>query len=140
MSNDYHISTDKSLLDKDFINGFIKNSYWGKERTLEQTIKTIENSFCFGMYTKNGQQIGFGRIVTDYVFFGNVMDVFLDSDYQGKGLGNTLIEYMLSHSVVKDLQTIILKTKDAHSFYEKYGFNKIGDSNLYMSRDKQKLL
>jgi len=106
---------------------------------MEQTMMTIKNSFCFGLFTKNDKQIGFGRIVTDYVFFGYFMDVIIDPKYQGKGLGKTLVEVMMNDEIVKGLQTIALKTKDAHGLYEKYGFKKVGDSPLWMSIDRQKL-
>lgn len=139
MNNDYYISTDKNLLDKDFINGFIKDSYWGKERTMNQTIMTIENSLCFGMYTPNKEQIGFGRIVTDGVFFGYFMDVIIAKSQQGEGLGKVLIEFMLNHEITKGLQTVSLKTKDAQALYKKYGFKSVGDSPLWMSIDRQKL-
>ena len=138
MRNEFYIATDKSQVNTDFVHNYMtKTSYWGKGRTMEQTLKTIENSFCFGMYTKSNQQIGFAKVVTDFVFFGNIMDVIIDPQYQGKGLGKNLVEFMLHHEVMKGLQTITLKTKDAHSFYEQYGFKKIGDSLLYMAMDKQ---
>ena len=140
MKEGFYISTDKSLLDFDFIHDYMtKTSYWGKGRTIQQTKGTIENSFCFGMYTDDQKQVGFARVVTDYTFFGNIMDVIVDPGHQGNGLGKTLVEFMMNHEIIKDLQTITLKTKDAHSFYEKYGFKKIGDSDLYMSMDKQML-
>lgn len=135
---DFEISTNKNLLNIDFIHDYMtKKSYWAKERTLQQTKKTVEHSFCFGMYNDAKQQIGFARIVTDFVFFGNIMDVIIDPEYQGKGLGKKLVEFMLHHDTVNNLQTITLKTKDAHAFYEKYGFQKVGNSSLYMSKDKQ---
>lgn len=139
MSQGFHIATDRNLLNIDFVHQFIQESYWGKERTREQTIKTIDNSLCFGMYTKNKEQIGFGRIVTDYVFFGYFMDVIVARNHQGKGLGKVLIETMLNHEITKKLQTVALKTKDAQTLYEKYGFKKVGDSTLWMSIDRQKL-
>lgn len=139
MDGDFLISTDKSLLDVDFIHEFIGNSYWGQERTRQQTMITIENSFCFGMYEESERQIGFGRIVTDYVFFGYFMDIIIAKSHQGKGLGKALIEFMLNHKTIKSLQTVALKTKDAHLLYEKYGFKKVGDSSLWMSIDRQKL-
>lgn len=139
MKNDFYISTDKNLLNVDFIHEFVQNSYWGQERTMEQTMKTIENSFCFGMYTKSNQQIGFARVVTDYVFFGYIMDVIISKESQGKGLGIKLVDFMLNDEMIKNLKTIALKTKDAHSLYEKYGFSKVGNSPLYMSIDRQKL-
>ena len=135
---EFTISTQKNLLNIDFIHNYMtEKSYWAKERTIQQTKKTVENSFCFGMYTDTKQQIGFARIVTDFVFFGNIMDVIIDPEYQGKGLGKKLVEFMLQHDAIKSLQTITLKTKDAHSFYEKYGFQRVGNSQLYMSKDKQ---
>lgn len=138
MSSEFYISTNKELLDADFIHNYMtKTSYWAKGRTIDQTVQTIENSFCFGMYTKANKQVGFARVVTDFVFFGNIMDVIIDPEYQGKGLGKRLVEFMLNDLEIKGIQTITLKTKDAHSFYEKYGFKKIGDSQLYMSMDKQ---
>lgn len=137
---DYRISTDKSGLNLQFIYDYMINtSYWGKGRTLEQTERTIENSYCFGMYTLSNEQIGFARVVTDFVFFGNIMDVFIAPEYQGKGLGKALIGHMLEDRMLNELQTLTLKTKDAHALYGRYGFKKIGDSALYMARDLQKL-
>lgn len=137
---EYRISSDKGLLDVDFVHGYMVNSsYWGKERTLEQTKGTLTHSYCFGMYTAADKQIGFARVVTDFVFFGNIMDVFIAPAYQGKGLGKALVTFLLEDTVIQGLQTLTLKTKDAHGLYEKFGFKKIGDSRIYMSRDRQKL-
>lgn len=139
MGDDFYISKDKSLLDAEFIHDFICHSYWNSTRSMEETIMTIENSFCFGLYTKRKKQIGFARVVTDYVFFGYFMDVIIDPKYQGRGLGKTLVEFILNDETIKSLQTVALKTKDAHGLYEKYGFKKVGDSPLWMSIDKQVL-
>ena len=137
----YFILTDNSELDFDRIHHYIKNqSYWGMERTVKQTRTTIENCLCFGMYSETHEQLGFARIVTDYVFFGYIIDLINFDKYQGKGLGGKLISFMMNHEVVKRLHTIGLKTKDANSLYGKYWFKKIGDSPLWMANDKQKLL
>lgn len=137
MKQDYFISKDKGLLNVEGIQQFIASSYWGKDRTLNEVILTIENSYCFGIYTKDNEQIGFARVVTDYIYFGYFMDVIIFDKFQGKGYGKILIEAMLEDSTIKSLKTIALKTKDAHKLYERYGFNKIGDSSLWMSVDKQ---
>ncbi|MGI9551649.1 MAG: GNAT family N-acetyltransferase [Aurantibacter sp.] len=135
---EYFTSTDKSKLDLERIHDYISNeSYWGVERTMEETHATIENSLCFGMYSKTDEQIGFARLVTDHVFFGYIMDVIVFREYQGKGFGRHLMDFIMDHAVVKKLQTIGLKTKDAHTLYEKYGFKKIGNSPLWMAVDKQ---
>lgn len=140
MTNGIYISEDKMLLDTSFIHNFIKATYWGQERTLEETKQTLEHSLCVGVYTKKNKQIGFARVVTDYVLFGYIMDVFITDDYQGKGLGKNLVDFIINHKTISNLKTVALKTKDAHELYQKYGFQKIGDSPLWMAVDRQKLL
>ncbi|WP_339627155.1 GNAT family N-acetyltransferase [uncultured Maribacter sp.] len=137
MEQKYFISTDKDLLDIKAIQKFIANSYWGNNRSLEEVKKTIENSYCFGIYTSDKEQIGFARVVTDYIYFGYFMDVIILDKFQGQGFGKILVEHMLADTTIKNLKTLALKTKDAHQLYERYGFNKIGDSPLWMSVDKQ---
>lgn len=136
----YYISEDKSILQFNKIHSFISNSYWGEGRTLEEVYMTIEGSLCFGIYHKGHDQIGFARVVTDGIFFGYIMDVIIFKKYQGCGYGKILIEHILNHSIIKKLKTIALKTKDAHSLYEKYGFKKIGESPLWMAIDRQQLI
>ena len=138
---EFTISTDKKLLDVERIHNYIgKVSYWGKGRTLEEVQRTIEHSLCFGMYNEENKQMGFARVLTDYTCFGYFMDVIIFEEYQGKGYGKKLVETIMEHEVVKNLKTIGLKTKDAHGLYEKFGFKKIGDSELWMTKDKVKLL
>jgi N-acetylglutamate synthase-like GNAT family acetyltransferase len=137
---EFSISTDKTLLNVERIQEYIGTiSYWGSGRTIEEVHGTIENSFCFGMYNEANEQIGFARLVTDYVTFGYLMDVIIFDEYQGRGYGKELIEFIMNNEVVKNLQTIALKTKDAHGLYEKFDFKKIGDSDLWMAKDKVKL-
>lgn len=138
---DFTISTDKTKLNVDAIHQYIDSeSYWGKGRTKEEVQITIDNSLCFGLYNTNDNQIGFARIVTDYLVFAYFMDVIIFTKYQRKGFGKHLVNHIMNHEVVKKVGTVALKTKDAHSLYEKHGFQKVGDSSLWMSIDRVKLL
>jgi len=139
MVKDFFISNDKHLLNVKAIKSFIADEYWGDGRSIDDVETTIKNSYCFGIYTLYNEQIGFARVVTDYIYFGYIMDVIIFEKFQGHGYGKKLMEYMLNDDVIKSLKTIALKTKDAHSLYERFGFQKIGDSPLWMSIDKQKL-
>ncbi len=135
----YYISTDKDRLDIPKIHKEIKDSYWGGNRTTELTTTTIDNSICFGVYTKENEQIGFARVLTDKVVFAYIMDLMVFNPYKGKGIGKRLVEYILGHPSIKDVLTKALKTKDAHSLYEQYGFRSVGDSPLWMTIDNVKL-
>ena len=138
----FYISKDKKKLDVTAIHRAIsEESYWGRGRSLGEVQMTIENSLCFGLFNEVHEQIGFARLVTDYVFFGYIMDVIiLDKNYKGMGLGKKLISHLLEDEIIKNIKTLALKTKDAHQLYERYGFTKIGDSPWWMSIDKQNLL
>lgn len=117
----YLVSTDKSLLAVDTIYDFLSNrSYWAKSRTKEQIEKSIMNSLCFGVYD-GGRQIGFARVVTDYSVMYWLCDVFVDEEYRGQGIGKLLVECVVSHPDIKELNGI-LATRDAQGLYQKYGF------------------
>ena len=75
------VSTDKSKLDVPFIQHFLKDIYWAAGRTIAEVQTTIAHSFCFGIYLGD-KQIGFARVITDYVVFAYVMDVFITEEYR----------------------------------------------------------
>lgn len=135
---DFYISTDKDQLNKQKIHEEVSSTYWGKGRTWEETLMTIEKSICFGMFDKNGEQIAYTRIMTDGLVFAYIMDVVVFDPNKGKGLGKKLIQHILDRPEVKKVNTVALKTLDAHSFYESLGFKRIGDSEMWMSIDRVK--
>ena len=139
MENNFFISNDKNLLNVNAIKHFIADEYWCDGRTVEDVKKAISNSYCFGMYTQANEQIGFARVVTDYIYFGYFMDFIIFTKFQGKGYGKKIVENMLKDDVIKSLKTVALKTTDAYSFYQRFGFNQIGNSPLWMCIDKQNL-
>jgi hypothetical protein len=75
------VSTDKTKLDVPFIQNFLKYIYWAAGRTIDEVQTTIDASVCFGIYL-NDKQIGFARVITDYVVFAYVMDVFIAEEHR----------------------------------------------------------
>ena len=111
------VSTNKSKLDVPFIQNFLKDIYWAAGRTMEEVQATIDSSVCFGIYL-NEVQIGFARVITDYVVFGYVMDVFIAKEHRGNGYSSILISAMMNEPVLKDLKIWRLATSDAHFLEE----------------------
>jgi hypothetical protein len=74
--DEYLISNDKALLNKEVIYSFLSRSYWANKRPIETINKTIENSICFGVYL-GSRQIGFARVVTDEAIIFWLGDVFI---------------------------------------------------------------
>lgn len=127
------ISTDKSKLDINFIQHFLKDIYWAAGRTIEEVQTTIDASVCFGLYL-DGKQIGFARVITDYVVFAYVMDVFVDENYRGKGYSSKLIEAMLNEPELKRVKIWRLATRDTHFLYEKFGFTALANPDRMMEK------
>lgn len=120
--NGFTIATDKSLLDIQVIHGFLKSSYWGASRTIEQIERSIDYSICFGLY-QDGRQIGFARLITDEVVISWLGDVFVIPEFHNQGLGKWLMECVTSHPVLQKTKCL-LETKDAHGLYEQYGWKR----------------
>jgi GNAT superfamily N-acetyltransferase len=120
--NEYHITTDPSLLDIEMIHEFLsKRSYWAQNIPRVVVERSIANSLCFGLF-QNKEQVGFARVVTDKATFAYLADVFILEDYRGKGLARWLMETIQAHPELQGLRRWMLGTRDAHGFYEQFGW------------------
>jgi GNAT superfamily N-acetyltransferase len=127
------VSTDKNRLDVPFIQNFLKDIYWAAGRTIEEVQTTIDASFCFGIY-HDGEQIGFARVVTDYVVFAYLMDVFITPEHRGKGYSSILIHAMMNEPQLQQVKIWRLATSDAHFLYEKFGFTALAHPEKMMEK------
>ncbi len=131
---DFEISDDRARLDIKVIHNFISTkSYWGTGRDVSVVQRSIDNSLPFGIY-KNGEQIGFARVVTDYATFAWLADVFILESHRGQGLSKWLVEVILEHPALQGFRRWVLATKDAHELYRKYGFQDLKRPERWMER------
>ncbi len=135
----FTISTDCSRLDIAKIHAFLsQRSYWAKGRSLDIVQRSIENSLCFGVFDET-QQVGFARVVTDYVTFAWLCDVFILETARGLGLGKWLIETITTYTDLQGMKNFILATSDAHELYRQYGgFIDLPDPHKWMVRPRKK--
>jgi GNAT superfamily N-acetyltransferase len=132
---EYSISTDKSKLQLDVIHGFLSNSYWAKNISIEKIKTCIENSICYGVYHHN-KQVGFARVVTDYAVIAYIGDVFIVEEHRGKGLSKMLMKEIVAHPELQNLRRWILATRDAHGLYEQVGFKELKFPERWMERPR----
>ena len=74
------------------------------------------------MYGRQGEQVGFARVVTDLATFGYVADVFVLDVDRGQGLSKWLMECILDHPDLRDMRRWHLVTRDAQGLYARFGF------------------
>ena len=129
----YLVSTDPARLDLRMVHGFLRGSYWASGVTREVVERSVENSLVFGLY-RDGQQVGFARVTTDHATFAYLSDVFILEEHRGSGLGNWLMEIILSHPDLRGLRRWMLATADAHGLYRRHGFSQLASPEIFMER------
>jgi GNAT superfamily N-acetyltransferase len=118
----YSISTDRTRLQLDVIHRFLsEESYWASGRSRERVRRAIDHSVPFGLYDGE-RQVGFARVVTDYVVVAYLADVFVLDEYRGQGLGEWLVGVVTGHPDFATVRRWVLATRDAHGLYRKFGF------------------
>ena len=137
MKNGLLLSDDDSLLDPKKIHHWIsEESYWANGREYEVMVRALENSYPLGVY-ENGLQVAVARIVSDTATFAWLCDVFVDSQYRGRGIGTWLAAASVEWAESNDIKRIILATGDAHEVYSRVGFKPLVAPDRWMAIDRR---
>lgn len=132
----YFISTDKSLLDFDIIHAYLKRSYWSENIPRSIVENAAKHSVTFGIYDCQSLQVGYCRVITDQSSFAYLADIFVLETHRGKGLSKFLMESVLHIPEFENLRTWLLATNDAHGLYRQFGFEapKFPEKIMQISR------
>jgi len=119
------LKTGKEHMDVKMIHRFLKEeAYWAKGISYELVDNSLTHSFCIGAFV-NGEQVGFGRVITDYYTFGWFADFFVLSEYRGKGISKKMLSCILEQPWSKRLRRKMLNTSDAHGLYRQFQFTEL---------------
>ena len=99
----------------------------------EQVEKAIDHSYYSVVLQENGDSIAMGRIIGDGLYF-MIVDVVVRPDYQGKGLGTSIIQKLIEHIEQEILvggrvSIQLISEKGKEDFYVKQGFKLIPHEN-----------
>ncbi len=127
------MSDDKTRLNINRVHGWLASSYWspGLDRSLLE--KAVAGSHCLGAY-RDGEQIAFARMITDYATFAWLADVWVDESVRGQGVGHSLVQWFIDHPDFATIRRIALVTADAHSVYADLGFTSLLRPDRFMER------
>jgi GNAT superfamily N-acetyltransferase len=122
----FELDDDRDRVDVDALHAFLAHeSYWAHGRPRETVERLVrEAPRVVGLYAGD-RQIGFCRAATDGVTVVYLADVYVLSEFRGRGLGAELVREMIENGPYADRRWL-LHTEDAHSLYARFGFGPPG--------------
>ena len=131
----YELDDDRGRVDLDAVHRYLsEESYWAAGRSRETVERLVaEAARVVGVY-RDGEQVGFARVVSDGVAVAYLADVYVLPEHRGRGLGKELVAEMVERGPYAHVRWL-LHTRDAHALYEEFGFGAPGER--LMERQKR---
>ena len=108
-------------------------SQYPKERFYERICRLVQNvSISLVARDSNGLIVGVLFGLTDYSYWLYVTDLGVDRDYEGQGIGKSLMK--TAHAIAggeKDIAVYLIANENAIPFYEKLGMSLSDDVMQY---------
>ena len=104
-----------------------KSTWWANNRTVPGIRKMLQNTdLVVGLCEVESKKlVAFGRVLTDYFYRAVIWDLIVEESYRGQGLGKALMEAILNHPSLKEVESMSLMCfPEMVPFYEKFGFTQ----------------
>ena len=128
------IRTGIEAMQFDRVHGWLTSSYWSPGIEREKVEKAAAGSSIVIGAFDGDLQVGYCRIISDRTTFGWVCDVFVDSEYRGRGIARKMVNYALQDVDHQGMRRWVLATADAHGVYAKLGFAPLVEPQRWMLR------
>ena len=132
------IFSDSKDLAPQLLTSLFQQAQWSQGRTLNDTAFMLAHSDLVISAWQDTSLIGFGRVLTDYVFRASIWDVIIDQAYQGQDIGTQLMRHILDHPSLKNVELFWLCTRDKQAFYATLGFSDKEQTGMVWDRKKHR--
>ena len=109
---------------------------WASGRSVEDVREMLSHTDLALSVWDGLRLVGFGRVLTDYVYRASIWGVIVDPDYQGQDIGTQIMQRILQHPDLKQVELFWLCTRDKQTFYEKLGFSANEQTGMVRARAK----
>lgn len=109
---------------------------WAKHRSLEDAKEMLRYTDLTLCAWDAERLIGFGRVLTDFIYRATIWDVIVDKAYQRQGIGTEIVQRILNHPRLSRVELVWLCTRRP-GFYEKLGFTSKEQTGMVWSRTKE---
>ena len=113
-----------------------KHEWWTNNRTIDHTRAILKGSdVVIGICDRaDDRLVAFARVLTDGIARAFIFDVIVAADQRARGLGRRVVEELLEHPAVKNVELVELYCRpELVAFYERMGFSS-PDSGVVLMR------
>ncbi|HEU4684869.1 MAG TPA: GNAT family N-acetyltransferase [Nitrospira sp.] len=128
--------SDKKELQPEQLLRLFHQAPWAKARTLSDAKEMLRHTDLAVCAWEGDHLVGFGRVLTDFVYRATIWDVIVDKAYQKQGIGSELVQRILNHPRLKRVELFWLCTRRPR-FYEKLGFTSKEQTGMVWSRSRE---
>jgi ribosomal protein S18 acetylase RimI-like enzyme len=129
------IFSDRKDIDSAQLVALYRHAPWASTRTSEDAREMLIHTDVAITAWDENRLVGFGRVLTDYVYRASIWDVIVDNAYQGQDIGTQIIQHILDHPDLKRVELFWLCTRSP-GFYEKLGFSAKEQTGMVWARSK----
>jgi ribosomal protein S18 acetylase RimI-like enzyme len=105
----------------------LRRSVGWHEISARQAENGVRNSAWIAAARYNGKTVACSRLISDGGYVAYIADVIVAPEFQGRGIGKTMIRMILEHireslEEGERVMVILMAAKNRESFYRPFGF------------------
>lgn len=127
--------SEKKSLQPEQLMTLFQQAPWAKGRTLNDARDMLRHTDVALCAWDGDHLVGFGRVLTDFVYRATIWDVIVDEAYQKQGIGAEIVQRILHHPRLKKVELFWLCTRRP-GFYEKLGFSSKEQIGMVWNRSQ----
>jgi len=128
---------DSHNIDPQHLLVLFEQADWARGRSLKDIQQMLAETDLTISAWEGTHLVGFGRVLTDYVYRASIWDVIVDRNFQDQDIGKGLIQRMLTHPSLEQVELFWLCTRHYQGFYASLGFSDKEQTGMVWDRRKQ---
>jgi ribosomal protein S18 acetylase RimI-like enzyme len=129
------IFSDRKDIDPGQLVALYRQAPWATGRTIDDVREMLTHTDVAITAWDGHRLVGFGRVLTDFVYRASIWDIIVDKAYQGQDIGTQIMQRILDHPDLKRVELFWLCTRSPE-FYEKLGFSSKEQTGMVWTRSK----
>ena len=129
--------SDSQNFDPQQLLALFEQADWARGRSLKDIQRMLGETDVIISAWDGTKLVAFGRVLTDYVYRASIWDVIVDVSCQDQDIGKGLVQRILKHSSLSQVELFWLCTRRHQGFYASLGFSDKEQTGMVWDRRKQ---